>query len=121
MKKILFLIAMISMSYLSGCYYDAEDELYPEITCDTSAVTYSGIVLPIIERSCYNCHNQAGNQGGITLEGYSRLKALVDNGLLLGVINHQPGFSPMPKNAPQLADCDIKQIEVWVNQGAPDN
>jgi len=122
MKKMIFLFAVISVFSLSSCYYDAEDELYPEIDCDTSAVTYSGTVLPIIARNCYeNCHDQASNQGGITLEGYPKLKPLVDNGLLIGAINHQSGFSPMPKNATQLPDCDIQQIEAWVNQGAPDN
>ena len=122
MKNILFLLLLtVPLLHLGSCYYDAEDELYPEIVCDTTSVTYSGIVLPIIQQNCYGCHSEAANQGGINLEGYSNLKTFVDAGLLVGVIKHQSGFSPMPKNSPKMPDCEILQIETWVSQGAQNN
>lgn len=122
MKRLVFLFPFIfTLLHFSSCYYDAEDELYLEIECDTSMTTYSGVVLPIIQQNCYGCHSQAANQGGINLEGYSNLKTLVDAELLLGVIKHQSGFSPMPKNAPKMLDCKILQIETWINQGAQNN
>lgn len=107
---------------ISGCYYDIEEELYPgEQMCDTLSVTYSSNIAPLIQNNCLQCHSIAANSGGVTLEGYTNLKAYADNGKLLGVIRHEAGFSPMPKNAPKLNDCDIAAIEKWISNGSPDN
>ena len=118
---ILIPIILVALMLSSGCYYDNEEELYPTDTCNTSDMSYSADVLPILEDNCYSCHNQAGNQGGITLEGYSNLKTYVDNGKLLGAIKHEDGFSAMPQGEPQLAECQIAKIEAWIDQGASDN
>ncbi len=104
-----------------GCYYDVEEELYPTLECQTEDMTYQGDVLPIIQENCYGCHDQASNNGNITLEGYQNLRTYVDNDQLLGAIKHTSGFSPMPKNAPQLLECEIAKIEAWIGLGAPDN
>lgn len=111
---------MVSL-IVSSCYYDNEEELYPENTCKTDNMSYTNDVLPILEDNCYSCHNQASNQGGVTLEGYSNLKVYVDNGKLLGVIKHEDGFPAMPQGQPQLGQCQIAKIEGWINQGASDN
>ena len=105
----------------TSCYYDSEEDLYPMLGCDTTNVTYSATVLPILQQNCYVCHSAAANNGNITLEGYTNLKRFVDNGQFLGAIKHLPGFSAMPQNAPKLLECNIEKIEVWVNDGAPDN
>lgn len=117
--KTLVIIAMISLLY--SCYYDVEEEIYPTIECAVDDVRYSEHVLPIIQNNCYSCHDANSNFGGVTLEHFDQLKRYVDNGKLLGVMKHQPGFSPMPKNAAQLVKCDIEKIEAWVNAGANDN
>ncbi len=119
-SKAVALFTLLSLA-ASGCYYDVEEEIYPTTECDTMDITYSMDVLPIIETNCYVCHDQATNLGNVTLEGYERLKTVADNGKLLGVIKHQPGFPMMPQNAPQLVECDIAKIEQWVNDGAPNN
>ena len=106
---------------VSSCYYDNEDDLYPSVDCNLEDTSYSTAVLPIIESNCYTCHDQAGNFGNITLEGYDALKTYVDNGQLLGAIRHEAGFSPMPKNKAQLLECEIEKIVAWVEDGAPNN
>ena len=106
---------------LASCYYDVEEELYPTLECQTENATYTGDVLPILNDNCYRCHDAANNFGNITLEGYDRLLEYVDNGKLLGSIQHEPGFSHMPKNAAQLLDCEIEKIEAWVTAGALNN
>lgn len=111
----------IVLLFFSSCYYDNEEELYPNTNCDTSMVTYSGEVLDILNLNCMSCHSAAVNQGGVTLEGYANLKIYVDNGKFLGAIRHDSGFSQMPQGAPQLPTCNIEKIEAWINQGAPDN
>lgn len=106
----------------TGCYYDVEEELYPSIDCDTEQMSYANDILPIIQDNCYQCHRQNGNQGaGIVLEGYTNLAVYVESGQLLGVVKHQSGFSPMPKNAPQLPSCNIEKIEAWIMAGAENN
>jgi len=119
MKKTSFLLCFVFL--LAGCNYDSEELLYGTIECQTEEVTYSAVVLPLIVANCYQCHDAANNFGGITLEGYEQLRNYVDNGELLGVIRHTPGFSPMPKNSPQLVECNIEKIAAWVAAGAPND
>ena len=116
-----FLLLVCTLIGLSGCKYDVEEELYPPNDCNTNNITYSGTVLSIIETNCYVCHSAAANNGGVTLEGYSSLKTYVDNGKLLGTIKRLVGFSPMPQNAAKLPDCNINEIEAWIDDGAEDN
>lgn len=106
---------------ITGCYYDNEEDLYPENTCVTSNMSYSNNILPILEDNRYSCHSQVSNQGGVTLEGYNNLKSYVDNGKLIGVINHQSGFPAMPQGVSKLGQCQIDKIEAWVDQGSPNN
>ena len=120
-KQLAAALIIILIICISGCYYDVEEEIYPTIECNTDNVTYSEVVFGIISTNCYTCHSAAANFGNVTLEGYSALKTYVDSGQLLGVIRHESGYSPMPKNQPQLVACDIEKIENWVADGAPNN
>jgi hypothetical protein len=112
---------VIGMAFLTSCYYDVEENLYPVNDCSTQNMSYQANIAPILERNCYACHSAAANTANVTLEGHSELIKHVNNGRLLGAINHQPGFKPMPQGAPKLKDCDIAQIEQWVADGAPNN
>jgi len=104
-----------------SCAYNNEEELYPMEACDTTNVTYLATIVPIITQHCYECHGGNAQISGIPLEGHQNIKAIVDAGRLVGAINHQVGFSPMPKDRQKLASCDILKIEKWVANGAPDN
>ena len=120
MKKFIGLIILLSLGF-SACYYDVEEELYPTTGCETTNLSYSQDVLPILTNNCFSCHNQASNFGNVTLEGYDNLIVHVTSGRLLGAIKHESGFSPMPQNAAQLVQCDIEKIEAWIADGAPNN
>lgn len=112
----------MAIALLQGCYYDVEEELYPEsLTCDTTTITYSGSVYPILADNCLSCHSTAAVNGGVVLEGHSNAAIYANNGRLLGAITHASGFSPMPKNLPKLPDCDIATIRMWIEAGAPNN
>jgi hypothetical protein len=39
---------------------------------------------------------------------------------LRGVVNHLDGFSKMPKDRAKLPDCELKQINLWLDNGAPE-
>lgn len=106
---------------LTACFYDNEEELYPDNTCVTTNITYTSGVLPIIRSNCYTCHSSAARQGNVILEGYTALKGMVDNGRLEGAINHRTGYQPMPQGAPKLTECQLNQIAAWISAGAPNN
>jgi|SRR5688500_14222365 len=120
-KKITRLFYFILFASVISCTYHNEEELYPAETCDTTNVTYNATILPIVTQNCYECHSGSSPVSGILLEGHSNLKAMIDAERLLGAIKHQTGFSPMPKDRPSLADCDILKIEKWVLDGALNN
>lgn len=118
--KTISLMLLIGIG-VSSCYYDVEEELYPSIECMDENMSYQTDILPIIETDCFGCHSAAANFGNVTLEGYNNLLTYVNDGTLIGVIKHESGFSPMPKGAAKLLDCEIAKIEAWIIDGALDN
>ncbi|MDP4933751.1 MAG: hypothetical protein NWR30_03495 [Salibacteraceae bacterium] len=89
--------------------------------CDTSNVTFSAFVNPLIGQQCLGCHNASSANGGINLQGYTNVKTYVDNGKFLGSIKHTSGYSPMPQNQAKMDDCTIAKLEAWINNGALNN
>lgn len=114
---------ILMMSFFTGCYYDVEEELYPQGSgdCDTLNITYSQHVSLIMSSSCNDCHNSSAPSAGIITDNYDDLKVIADNGDLWGAVNHEPDYSPMPKDRPKLNDCDLKQIRIWLDEGALQN
>ncbi|SMC00552.1 hypothetical protein SAMN00120144_1306 [Hymenobacter roseosalivarius DSM 11622] len=110
---------------LTACYTNNEESLYgPAAACATGSATYLSAVEPIIQFNCSACHGNGSYRtlgGNIPLEGYTNLRAVAANGLLLKSVLHQPGASPMPKNAPQLSACNLDVLQRWVAAGMPDN
>lgn len=94
---------------------------YCDEACDTLAVAYSAMIWPTMETNCTGCHSGVSPAGDIPITNYSEVVAIANNGKLLGAIRHESGFSPMPKNGMKLTDCKIKQIEIWIADGTPDN
>ena len=92
-------------------------------TCDTANSEYMADVVPILSSYCYSCHGTNSNSGsmGIILEGHANLKAKADAGILLGVITHASGYTPMPQDGTKLSDCNINKIRSWINHGAQNN
>ena len=118
--KIISAVCLIGF-FVSGCYYDVEEELYPTIDCVTTDMSYSADIVPILETNCYTCHSAAANFGNVTLEGHDELLKYVDDGSFLGTVRHDGGFSPMPKGKAKLLECEIEKIAAWIDDGAMDN
>lgn len=89
--------------------------------CDTSVFTYSGAVKNTIQNKCAGCHNPSSLGGNIDLSTYTGTKTAALSGELYNSITHQTGYSAMPKNSAKLSDCEIKQIQKWINAGALNN
>ena len=121
---LLLLVAVVFMS--QGCYYDNEEELYPNQSCDTSSVSYSATIVPILITSCYSCHNNAnaadfGN--GVSFEGHANISQYLTTSstVFINCINQTAGYPAMPPTSAKLSDCNIKKIEIWINGGFPNN
>lgn len=89
--------------------------------CDTTNVTYSGTIVPMFQGSCNGCHNSTSTGGNINLTTYAGVQAVALNGHLYGSVNHDAGFSAMPKYMSKLPDCQIAEIRIWIQNGAPNN
>lgn len=106
----------------NSCYYDSEEYLYPNPTsCDTTSVTYSLTVAPILANNCNACHNSSAPTAGIITDSYDGLQPIIANGSFRGAINHVSPWSPMPKGGNKLNSCDLAKIDAWLNAGAPNN
>lgn len=79
--------------------------------CDTTTVTYSKNIKPIIEKNCQGCHNATTANGGYNFMAYSGLKVVVDNKKLLGSIKYQAGFKGMPQGY-KLNDYEISTVRI---------
>ncbi len=121
MNRFLLPIILMSVAMISGCFYDSEEDLYPDTICDTVDVSYANDIKPIINNSCIGCHSAAANQGNVTLEGHESLLKYVDDKSLLGSVQQIAGFSPMPQGASKISDCNIAKIQSWINAGSPNN
>lgn len=111
-----------TLTLLSSCYYDKEDELYDEYyaqnSCDTVGVSYAQDIAPVIAGKCATtgCHVAGGSGPGI-FDNYNGVKAKVDNGSFL---NRTTVTMDMPPSAP-LSACQIKLVQSWIAAGAPNN
>lgn len=105
----------------SWIQFGAENSSNCNTSCDTSNITYSGGVAPILITYCTGCHTGSSAGGGIVLTDYASVKTVVENGKLMGSINQTAGYSAMPKNSVKLNDCKMKVIQKWINSGYPNN
>jgi mono/diheme cytochrome c family protein len=88
--------------------------------CDTVNVNFSGTIWPIVETNCKGCHSGNNANAGIHLENYNDLKTIVDNNKLIDVIYAQNGLPQMPPTF-ALSECNKTQIEMWIENGAPND
>lgn len=121
-KTLRLLTAAIFVVSLHSCYNDNVEELYPgSSNCDTTNVTYTNDVWPVINANCTVCHGGGFPSANVSLTNYNEIVTASKNGSLLGVIRHDAGWPPMPNGGGMLPDCNIKKIEIWINAGSPEN
>jgi mono/diheme cytochrome c family protein len=119
-RKIFITICCITaLLVMSGCTKSNQPVAAGSGFCDTSSVTYTKNVLPILQSYCYGCHGNANVafSDGISLDGYDNVKGWADVGYLVGDVRHDAGFTGMPYGKPKLSACEINTIVAWVNQG----
>jgi len=89
--------------------------------CDTTNVTFSGTVFPLLQSKCIGCHNNNTASGNVNLSTHAGAQEQALNGKLMAVVNHEAGFQPMPQGGNKLPACEIAELRIWVEDGAPNN
>lgn len=118
----LSIVTFVTILFASAsCYYDNEEALYPSLSssCDTTNVTFSGTIVPILSNNCFSCHSNATSSfgGNIRLESFADVQA--NSARLIAAIK-QTGAKPMPPGG-KLKTCSISQFDIWIKNGAPNN
>jgi hypothetical protein len=124
MKRLFISLVTITLFsfFFVSCYYDNEEALYPSLSnsCDTTNVTYSGTIVPILQSSCLGCHGTPP-QGGTSrsLSTYSEVVANADR--ITGSIKQLSNFRAMPEGSGKIKSCSITQWDIWVRNGMLNN
>lgn len=87
--------------------------------CDTADVRYSVQISSFMDTYCTGCHNASNASSGVRLDNYANVQMNAMNGKLLGVLTGQ-GYPQMPPNG-SVSNCDLRTIELWIQDGAPNN
>ena len=103
---VLFIFILALGMLFPSCYYDKEETLYPFQKCDTTHITYSQTIVPILSSNCYVCHITGNPTSPVVLDSYTNVLIYVTNGKLIPAIDHTGPFQ-MPKGGSMLPDCTI--------------
>jgi mono/diheme cytochrome c family protein len=128
MKKLIFKAVLMSLTVtliFNGCKHSPDELAGPSnpnieppidtLVCDSSNVSYTGTVSPILDAYCISCHSGPTPSGALDFTDYSDVAFVAQSGQLLGSLKHLDGFEPMPQNGDKLSNCEIALIEKWIN------
>jgi len=89
-------------------------------SCDTTQVTFSGHIQPLINNRCVTCHSGGNASGSLQLTSYSQVVSAVQNRNLMDAVHRLPGISAMPPSG-ALNDCELRMMTLWVEANMPNN
>ena len=115
---VFLMIALFTGGWFFSCESLNQQDLFGEKECDTSVVTYSGNILPILQNNCLDCHS-AGSS--LNFDGYDNFVVHVNSGRVHGAVNHRSGYLQMPRDRPKLPECELTLINKWIREGALNN
>jgi len=124
MRILFYTIIVLIFISMHGCYYDNMENLYyNNDKCDTTNITFSGNIMPLMENYCIECHKGNTPDGDISIENYDDIVKIAKDGSLSGTIKFEQGYYPMPPppDYNKMSDCEILQIEIWIKNGMPNN
>ncbi len=123
-KSYTLLIAIVFLGTLFSCSSEsAEDLTEPTATnteneeenTNTSSITYTSDIQPLIASSCATtgCHNTNSNTS-LDLTSYAEIKAAFQQtGASSAIGRIESG--DMPRGAPMLSDTNINNLKTWIN------
>lgn len=124
--KVAYIIISSALFLFSSCDSGKLKEPVQSVNdvCYESVPTFKNDVWPIFESNCLHCHgvsNYARKADGNLFSGYDDVKSKLDEGLIIGNIEHKQGFINMPYRKKKITACEIEVIKAWVAAGAIDN
>jgi hypothetical protein len=111
--KIFFALILLNIVFVTSCYYDKEEQLYPnsvETNCNIP-LTYTNGIKDIIETNCVSCHKPGGNSPDLST--YTLVKENTAK-ITLRAITQKNMPSPSGMNA-----CNITKLDNWIKAGTP--
>ena len=111
----------IASFWFISCENQNEEDLFGITGCDTSTVSWSQDIDPILASRCHHCHYDNSPITPFSLQGYQNVLIRVNSGQLEAAVNHLPGSPQMPQDGPKLPDCELSKINKWIREGAPNN
>jgi len=108
---------LLSGIILFSC--NKEDETDPEVEPVPTAISFATDVQPIFQQSCGtggSCHGATHAADGKIFETHAGASA-VPGTTIKGSVNHDSGFSNMPKSGTKLTDAKIAKIQAWIDGG----
>ena len=114
---------LLFLFLVPSCYYDNKEDLYAfeTLPCDTSNVTYTQSIAPIMAANCNTCHSGANPQKNIRTDNYPDLKIIALNEQLWKSVSHDPSVVPMPYQGNKMSDCNLNKINIWLKAGSLNN
>lgn len=119
LPALLLLLAIFGSMLLHSCYYDNAEDYYsqfPQVSCDTTAVSYAAQVKPILDNNCTTagCHSGSFPAGGVDLTTAANAQTHAER----IVFRTQQGTMPPSGSLPA---CEVQTLGAWLNQGKPAN
>lgn len=94
----------------------------------TSGVSFSADVLPILQKSCVNCHGGQRTSADLDLRTFAALMNGSEDGPVVipgdaanSLLVTLSESGKMPKRGAKLTPEQIQVLKDWVNAGAPNN
>ena len=112
-------LSLVVISIVSSVFFSC-DKYQKGYDCTGNIPTYNYDIKPIYDANCATagCHSSPYHSSGIDLSTYSGA-ASANNDAILGSVEHDAGYSAMPKNAGKLTDTQIKKIYCWMQNNKP--
>ena len=89
--------------------------------CDTALFTFNAVILPMMEANCTSCHGGSTPDANLDLTNYNGVASAASYMNLMERISHAAGFDPMPPSGDGLSDCQVQQVQNWINAGMPND
>lgn len=120
MKQLIFsVLAFVALTIFAptACYYDNEVEQYGVSICDTTTLSFSQDIQPIINASCISCHSPGGERESAPFTTYDEIKLYADG----PIVERISGIGSIMPPSGAISNCNQLKIKAWVNAGAPNN
>ena len=108
--------SMIVIVSQTNCFYDNEEEQYGTAVCDTTAMSFSTDIQPIIQANCVSCHTPGGQEESTPFNDYDGIVSYADQ-----IVERVQGNGSIMPPTGHLPVCDQRKIESWVKAGALNN